>query len=324
MMDKQNIELKLFIEIMKCFQEKIYSQYKNNVNKQLGGAVPPPVNKEVGGVPPPPPPPSPLVAPSGLIDLGNNTLRLINIIMIRSSTFIFDYLDNLILQGRSAEEAKEILKNKAEVLATVLSKLKDDPEFRELVKKSGNSFAQILGEFFEVVEPAILEVQDDVTKLLVDTSSEAAKGAAKTAVSLTAAFLAEIPYIGGFIDLIMTFGIGFNGFSKTFRTFVAASEPIVEQAVDTVERAAPIVENAKDTAIDFYEGAKHIASSLSNATSNSGNGIIDSANNMVVSAAETIEQSGGRKQKKRNRTRRINDSITRFKKTLRKQKYSKK
>ena len=199
------------------------------------------------------------------------------------------------------------LNKKILVLAGVLKGVSTNPVTKQAVKEIAQSVAITMIEVLKEIRPEVNKVADQGTEMLEEVSEKFVAGATGTGISVIQAFLAEIPFVGGMIDLFIAIGKGFNTLARTYKVFVDKSGKMVVTSAQTIK-------NTEDTAM---KGKDRIMSAVENVT----NTINAEKQDSVVptgSGNATANMAGGAAIAKSVLIARINSKIKRSDKRLRK------
>ena len=199
------------------------------------------------------------------------------------------------------------LNKKILVLAGVLKGVSTNPVTKQAVKEIAQSVAITMIEVLKEIRPEVNKVADQGTEMLEEVSEKFVAGATGTGISVIQAFLAEIPFVGGMIDLFIAIGKGFNTLARTYKVFVDKSGKMVVTSAQTIK-------NTEDTAM---KGKDRIMSAVENVT----NTINAEKQDSVVptgSGNATGNMAGGAAIAKSVLIARINSKIKRSDKRLRK------
>ena len=199
------------------------------------------------------------------------------------------------------------LNKKILVLAGVLKGVSTNPVTKQAVKEIAQSVAVTMIEVLKEIRPEVNKVADQGTEMLEEVSEKFVAGATGTGISVIQSFLAEIPFVGGMIDLFIAIGKGFNTLAKTYKVFVDKSGKMVVTSAQTIK-------NTEDTAM---KGKDRIMSAVENVT----NTINAEKQDSVVptgSGNATANMAGGAAIAKSVLIARINSKIKRSDKRLRK------
>jgi hypothetical protein len=198
------------------------------------------------------------------------------------------------------------LNKKILVLAGVLKGVSTNPVTKQAVKEIAQSVAVTMIEVLKEIRPEVNKVADQGIEMLEEVSEKFVTGATGTGISIIQAFLAEIPFVGGIIDLFIAIGKGFNTLAKTYKVFVDKSGKMVVTSAQTIK-------NTEDTAM---KGKDRIMGAVENVT----NTINATASVPTVNASATTGTMAGGMASGATNTliARINNKIRNSDKRLRK------
>jgi flagellar biosynthesis chaperone FliJ len=213
------------------------------------------------------------------------------------------------------------LNRKVMLLASVLKELSANPATKQAVKEIAEAVAITMVEVLKEIQPQVNKVVEQATEMTEQVSDKVVSGAVGTGITVAQAFISEIPFFGGVINLIIAIAKGFNALMMTFKVFVEKSSPMVITAAQTIK-------NTENTAL---KGKERIMSAVDNAANT-----LQTANKQVEQNTaqqnqvqqNTVQQRGGDNYKStRTSTRpinykiqkggdRLNKTIKLFRKTL--------
>jgi hypothetical protein len=181
-----------------------------------------------------------------------------------SADFISDMIDmGMEMTGEAnildtpVDELSPKLNKNILLLAGLLKEVSENPATREAVKEVAEAIAISIIEILDEIRPALNEVTDKSIDMLEEVGMKSVRGATSTGISVAQAFIAEIPWVGGIIDMMIAIGKGFNVLMEAFKIVVAKGGPIsikgVQTVVDTeqtVEKGVDRIETAASSAMD--------------------------------------------------------------------------
>lgn len=154
------------------------------------------------------------------------------------------------------------LNKKLLLLAGVLKELSKNPATKEAIKEIAEAIGVAIIEIMEEIKPELDKVTDEAIELIDQVAVKSVRGATATGLSVTQAFLAEIPYVGGVLDLLLAIGKGFNSFMEVFKTFsdkggnyAVSSAKMVKNTESTVKKNIDRIQNAVDSAQETLKEA---------------------------------------------------------------------
>ena len=159
--------------------------------------------------------------------------------------FVLDSTGNEDIINKPWQELSPELNKKLILLAGVLKEMSENPATKEAIKEAAKTIAVNTVELMEVIEPDINKVTDQAVHMINDVASKSAHGMASTGVSVAQAFIAEIPVVGGILDLMIAIGKGFNALMKVFKVFVSNFSDITVQGAETVAKVKDKVDEIK-------------------------------------------------------------------------------
>lgn len=199
------------------------------------------------------------------------------------------------------------LNKKLLLFATILKELSDNPATKEAVREIAESVAVSLVDILEELQPEVNKVTDQVIKMLKDVASKSVKGATSTGLSIAQAFLAEIPFVGGILDLMIAIGKGFNALLATYKILITRSAQLGVQGVQTIV-------NTENT---VNQGVNRVKNTINNVSKRVENNLNNESS--IQSGGQSIKHTRGGITRCEKRLRK---SIKLFNNTLPKQKFT--
>ena len=166
-------------------------------------------------------------------------------------------LTMLILQQEEVKntptsEISNVVNKKVNIYSRYLEKLLDDPVHIKNMQSVSLQLAKITGEFTEIagevikaVEPSILDFIKKLEDSAKNVSHESAEGIVRTGTSLIQSIFAEIPGLGGIIDLIITGGVAFNSYMKVVKIATNEGNAITEDFKEIVNVLQTLLDKKK-------------------------------------------------------------------------------
>ena len=172
------------------------------------------------------------------------------------------------------DELSPELNRKVLILGDILKELAKNPATKEVIKETANVVADSADDFIDEMREPAIKIADHSIDLMKSVAEKFVSGATATTLSVVQSFLAEIPWIGGILDLFIAVGKGFNTLMGTYRIFVEKSSPVVLTGAETVSNteklAVKTAEKIKDVTQESVKGLettiKDITSAVSTAT----------------------------------------------------------
>ena len=203
------------------------------------------------------------------------------------------------------------LNKKILVLAGVLKGVSTNPVTKQAVKEIAQSVAITMIEVLKEIRPEVNKVADQGTEMLEEVSEKFVTGATGTGISVIQAFLAEIPWVGGIIDLFIAIGKGFNTLAKTYKVFVDKSGKMVVTSAQTIK-------NTEDTAMKGKDRIMSAVENVTNTINAEKPASVVPTGNANATGNATANMAGGAAIAKSVLIARINNKIKRSDKRLRK------
>ena len=161
----------------------------------------------------------------------------------KTINYIMDATGERELLDTPIDKLSPELNKKVLLLAGVLKGVSTNPATKQAVKEIAEAIAITLIEVLKEIQPQVNKVTDQGTEMLEEVSEKVVTGVTGTGISIAQAFLAEIPMVGGFLDLFIAIGKGFNALMRTYKVFV-------EKGGDMVVTGAQAIKNTENTAMD--------------------------------------------------------------------------
>lgn len=212
------------------------------------------------------------------------------------------------------------LNKKILVLAGVLKGVSTNPVTKQAVKEIAQSVAITMIEVLKEIRPEVNKVADQGTEMLEEVSGKFVAGATGTGISVIQSFLAEIPFVGGIIDLFIAIGKGFNTLAKTYKVFVDKSGKMVVTSAQTIKNTEDTAMKGKDRIMSAVENVTNTINAekqasvvpTGNATGNMAGGMATGNTNILIARINS---------KIRNSNKRLRKTLKLFNETLPKLKF---
>jgi hypothetical protein len=126
-----------------------------------------------------------------------------------------DYLaPNLLQEGAPYKQTRQELTRKLEALNEIAKFLAEDEEVKQIIKETGEHFADLTKEIVKSATPAVKEVVDATLKIGEDIGKESIIKAAQIGKEGIMTLVSEVPVAGGIINLGFLLGTIFNTVTK--------------------------------------------------------------------------------------------------------------
>ncbi len=199
------------------------------------------------------------------------------------------------------------LNKKILVLAGVLKGVSTNPVTKQAVKEIAQSVAITMVEVLKEIRPEVNKVADQGTEMLEEVSEKFVSGATGTGISVIQAFLAEIPWVGGIIDLFIAIGKGFNTLAKTYKVFIDKSGKMVVTSAQTIKNTEDTVMKGKDRIMSAVENVTNtinaekpisgLSTGNATGTGNMAGGMATATNSLIARINNKIRKSDKRLRK---------------------------
>ena len=186
-------------------------------------------------------------------------------IMVKLVDTVMDLTGEEDILNTPIDKLSPELNKKILVLAGVLKGVSTNPVTKQAVKEIAQSVAVTMVEVLKEIRPEVNKVADQGTEMLEEVSEKFVKGATGTGISVIQAFLAEIPFVGGMIDLFIAIGKGFNTLAQTYKVFVDKSGKMVVTSAQTIKNTENTAMKGKDRIMGAVENVTNTITANANA-----------------------------------------------------------
>lgn len=228
-------------------------------------------------------------------------------VMVKLVDVVMDMTGEANLLDTPLDELSPELNKKVLLLAGVLKELSTNPATKEAVKEIAQAVAVTMIEILKEIRPQVNKVADQGTEMLGEVSEKFVSGATSTGISVIQAFLAEIPWVGGIIDLFIAIGKGFNTLTRTFKVFMEKSGPMVITSAQTIKDTEATAEKGKERILGAVDNAANtlkeasrqdVASATTNAATNTINSSPMKGGSYNIKPVHYKIQNGGKRLRK--------------------------
>ena len=207
-----------------------------------------------------------------------------------ASTAIFGNMPNM-SEKQISEVVLPKLTNEIRVNAKFIEKVLTDQKVLEALREYGEALGLSVDVMIEIFKPVLSKVIDNTIEAFDESAEKAAAGATITALNVIKAAIAEIPVVGGLLDL------GIAG-AQAFNHAVAAASPFITKGAESFSEAANAYKKGSPDLQENYEkltsAKKNVRYAMSDAMSDA-----------------NVPRGGGRRKVDKT-TRRILRSLDRF------------
>lgn len=138
------------------------------------------------------------------------------------------------------------LKNEILNKLVIVKELAKDPLIQEKVGEASKELVTLGLETIEEVEKPLNDIVDRLLEMISETTNKTVKGTLETARGVAQSALAEIPVVGGLVDLILTAGVAFNRVGE----FVFDT---TDNVLEGTQRIGNIIESVSGNAQKAYQ-----------------------------------------------------------------------
>jgi len=185
------------------------------------------------------------------------------------------------------------LEKRVLTLAATLDAMAKNPEVVQAVREIGMSLSLMGIDLIDAVQPSLEEIASKGWKSLQKIGSTSVKGGVDTGVAFAQAMLAEIPVVGGIIDLMIAGGKGLNNMAKLVNEFTEESGKYIQPVGDMIKKGSEAVQKSEQNISKIQQNLNRLSQ-------------VGTPQNRQVGGSKRM------KQKIRKTTLRIRKSLTSF------------
>ena len=214
-------------------------KFHTNTHTQHGGNPSSSSSSSVDA--PPQPPQSPLA--KYIVDSGITATKLFTKAIGRISDSVIPTIEEAVLGDLADKPPEEVVPNLTAALHRnnrIIQAIMNDPQLRQEMHQIIKSYAMILTEVYKESEPEILVLVDAFWESLNEVARRSGQGAVNTAINFVETAIAEIPVMGGMIDLAISL-------MRAFNTTLLVAAPMSETLVKSTRHANEIAGQLQDT-----------------------------------------------------------------------------
>jgi hypothetical protein len=193
--------------------------------------------------------------------------------------------------------------------ARFLSQAVKDPEIRNAVQRAIRIYGKVIQEVHRLDEPLIQEMTDKIWATIQTIGEKSARNASNALIQTGMAAVAEIPGLGGAIDLVVAFG-------KWYNTAAGIIAPSILQIQDTTHKTIQIGKDGMAVANKYDTDIRNVKKELNDAVGQFQSKTAQIPQITVPSMnipLQTKRQSGGKRTRNSKKTaKRLAKSISTF------------
>jgi hypothetical protein len=153
--------------------------------------------------------------------------------------------------NQSNEEVRAELDQRLRRIGIIVNELAKDPEIQQIIDNSSDALAKLTKGLVEGATPPLLELTDTATEMVSQMIIKTGESLSKTATKLLMAVVAEIPGLGGAVDLAIAGATAFNGVASNIEI---ASDNVIKM----IEIGNELVGNTLGPVNDSLEDFKRV------------------------------------------------------------------
>lgn len=194
-------------------------------------------------------------------------------------------------------------------VATLIQRIAQDEEARAALRTFAEALTATGIELLEDLKPSIEKLTEKALELANKVGKQSAKGLTQTALQTAQAAIAEIPGLGGVIDLFLAMGVGANNLAKIVSTISSTGGETAIEAAKMVNKGKASIDRGKARIDNAMGGLEAVTSKLGTPSSQ-------------TRPAQSPQQIGGKKNMKKLKTRirknsvRLLKTISEFQRTM--------
>jgi len=139
-----------------------------------------------------------------------------------------------------------------------LSNVIKDPEIRKALQRAIRVYGKVIKEVYHLDEPLIQEMTDNIWKTINTIGEKSARNASNALIQSGMAVVAEIPGLGGAIDMVVAFG-------KWYNTAAGVIAPSILQIQDTTHKTIQMHKDGMAVAHKYDTDIRDVKKELNNA-----------------------------------------------------------
>jgi Skp family chaperone for outer membrane proteins len=153
-------------------------------------------------------------------------------------------------QGDRVKKLVGVLKDDAAMVSAVAT----DPDVKKQLGDISKSAGEAVSTMIEVAKPGLEDIEDEMAETLEEVAEKSAVAGINTGLNVTEAVVAEIPVVGGLLDLGLAAGRAFTSGSAAVAPLIEKSGDIAATAVGTATEAMSATEKSQQEMSSAVEG----------------------------------------------------------------------
>lgn len=145
------------------------------------------------------------------------------------------------------------VKNELLKKLVLIKELAKDPLIQEKVGEAAREIIDLSLETIEDVEKPLNEIIDRLLLMMADVANKSIRGTLETARGVAQSALAEVPVVGGLVDLALTTGVAFNRLGD----FVFNATDHLIKGSESIGKVVNSIQDKADAAYTTYNDVKN-------------------------------------------------------------------
>jgi prefoldin subunit 5 len=200
------------------------------------------------------------------------------------------------VSGRTIDDVKNELLKKL----ILIKELAKDPFIQEKVGEAAKEVIDLSIETLDEVEKPLNEIIDRLLLMISDVANKSIRGSLEVARGVAQSALAEVPVVGGLVDLALTTGIAFNRIGD----FVFNTTDHIIEGSESIGKVVNSIQDKANTAYNTYSDVKNKIGEIASKYEN----IKQTAADLKTQITEPFDRISSIENKVKNTQ--INSSIT--------------
>lgn len=187
-------------------------------------------------------------------DVNEGINQIINVFNI----LLPNILKDVDIKNKNWEEVSSQIVHNIDDRVRFLSNVIKDPEIRKALQRIIKVYGKVIKEVYHLDEPLIQAITDDIWKTINIVSEKSARNISNAMIQSGMAAVAEIPGLGGAIDLVVAFG-------KWYNTAAGILAPTILQLQDTTHKTIQMGKDGMAVAHKYDKDIRTVQKELNNA-----------------------------------------------------------
>lgn len=182
--------------------------------------------------------------------------KLVNIILSLLNHGV-DFGVNMTLGSDVTKKSTTDLKGDLLKKLILIRELAKDPIIQEKVGEATQQVVQLSLKTIEDVQQPLNDIVERLLEMIAETTNKTVKGSLETARGVATSAIAEVPVVGGLVDLALTAGIAFNRLGDFVSSTTDNALEITKQLSNIEKDVSTKTQQAYKTYKDTKEGIEN-------------------------------------------------------------------